>query len=111
MCIRDSLWGIENYQAANDQFRDLIKQYPKNADYRVRWGHLFFARFNSEEAHNLFEEAIKIDKNNAPAYLGIAQVESEGFSKGAVEAAQKAADLDPKLYEAHEQLALSLIHI
>ena len=35
----------------------------------------------------------------------MAQVEAEGFSKHAVEAAQKAAELDPKLYEAHEQLA------
>jgi tetratricopeptide (TPR) repeat protein len=101
----EGLWGIENYQAANDQFRDLIKQYPKNAEYRVRWGYLFFERFNDEEAHNLFEEALKIDKDNAQAYLGMAKVESEGFTKHAVEAAQKAADLDPKLYQAHEQLA------
>jgi cellulose synthase operon protein C len=101
----EGLWGIERFQEANDQFRDLIKQYPKNADYRVRWGQLFFERFNNDEAHNLFEEALKIDKDNAQAYLGMAQVESEGFTKHAVEAAQKAADLDPKLYQAHEQLA------
>jgi len=101
----EGLWGVERYQEANDQFRDLVKQNPKNADYRVRWGHLFFERFNAEEAHGLFEEAIKIDEKNAQAYLGIAQVESEGFSKHAVEAAQKAADLNPKLFEAHEQLA------
>jgi cellulose synthase operon protein C len=101
----EGLWGIERYEDANNQFRDLIKQYPKNADYRVRWGHLFLERFNSQDAQGLFEEALKIDKDNAQALLGISQVESEGFSKGAVEAAQKAADLDPKLYEAHEQLA------
>jgi tetratricopeptide (TPR) repeat protein len=101
----EGLWGTEHYQEANNEFRDLIKQYPKNADYRVRWGHLFFERFNSDEAHGLFEEAIKIDDKNAQAYLGISQVETEGFSKHAVEAAQKAAELDPKLYEAHEQLA------
>src|SRR5579863_3967778 len=95
----EGLWGTEHYQEANDQFRDLIKQYPKNADYRVRWGHLFFERFNADEANGLFEEALKIDKNNAQAYLGVSQVETEGFSKGAVEAAQKAAELDPKLYE------------
>ena len=101
----EGLWGIERYDDANTQFRDLIKQFPKNADYRVRWGLLFFERFNSEEAHNLFEEALKIDDKNAQAYLAIAEVEAEGFSKHAVEAAQKAADLDPKLYQAHEQLA------
>jgi cellulose synthase operon protein C len=101
----EGLWGIENYQAANDQFRDLIKQNPKNADYRVRWGHLFMERFNLNEAHGLFEEALKIDKDNARAYLGIAELETEGYNKAAVDAAQKAADLDPKLYEAHETLA------
>ncbi len=77
----EGLWGIERYQDANDQFRDLIKQFPKNADYRVRWGHLFFERFNNEEAHDLFEEALKIDHKNAQAYLGIAQVEAEGYSQ------------------------------
>ena len=40
----EGLWGIERYEDANNQFRDLVKQYPKNADYRVRWGHLFFER-------------------------------------------------------------------
>jgi tetratricopeptide (TPR) repeat protein len=101
----EGFWGIERYDDANNQFRDLIKQFPKNADYRVRWGRLFFERFNPDEAHNLYEEALKIDDKNAQAYLGLAQVETEGFSQGAVKNAQKAADLDPKLYEAHEQLA------
>jgi cellulose synthase operon protein C len=101
----EGLWGIERYQEANDQFRDLIKQNPKSADYRVRWGHLFQERFNDQEALGLFAEALKIDKDNAQAFLGIAQVESEGFSQHAVEAANKAAELDPKLYQAHEQLA------
>ena len=58
----EGLWGIEHYQEANDQFRDLIKQHPKNAEYRVRWGHLFLERFNNDEAHGLFEEALKIDR-------------------------------------------------
>jgi tetratricopeptide (TPR) repeat protein len=101
----EGLWGIERYEDANTQFRDLIKQFPKNADYRVRWGHLFLERFNNEEANGLFNEALKIDPNNAQAYLGLAQVEAEGYSQEAVKSAQKAADLDPKLYEAHEELA------
>ncbi len=101
----EGLWATERYQEANDQFRDLVKQSPKNADYRVRWGHLFLERFNNDEAHSLFEEALKIDDKNAQAYLGRAQVEAEGYSKEAVKDAQKGADLDPKLYQAHEELA------
>ena len=101
----EGLWGIERYKEASDQFDALIKQNPKNAEYRVRWGQLFLERFNANEAQGLYTEALKIDKDNAQAYLAVAQLESEGFSKHAVEAAQKAADLDPKLYQAHEQLA------
>ena len=78
----EGLWGIERYDDANAQFRDLIKQFPKNADYRVRWGHLFLERFNNEEANGLFNEALKIDPNNAQAYLGLAQVEAEGLQPG-----------------------------
>jgi tetratricopeptide (TPR) repeat protein len=101
----EGLWGIERYEDANETFRQVIKDNPKNADYRVRWGHLFLERFNDNEANGLFNEALKIDPKNAQAYLGLSQVEAEGYSKKAVEDAQKAADLDPKLYQAHEELA------
>ncbi len=88
------------------QFREVIKQNPKNADYRVRWGLLFFERFNNDEAQGLFEEALKIDRRRTrKPTSALREVEAEGFSQDAVKAAQKAADLDPKLYEAHEQLA------
>ena len=46
----ESLWKLHNYDAANDAFRDLVKKYPKNADYRIRWGRLFLERFNTAEA-------------------------------------------------------------
>jgi tetratricopeptide (TPR) repeat protein len=101
----EGLWGIERYKEANEQFRDLVKQNPKNAEYRVRWGRLFLDRFNKDEALGLFQEALAIDKDNAQAHLGLALVEAEGFSKKAVDDAEKAAQLDPKLFEAHEELA------
>lgn len=101
----EGLWGIEAYKEANDQFRDVVKSNPKNALYRVRWGRLFLARFVPTEASGLFGEALEIDKNNADAYLGLALVAAEDYGPKAVEYAQKAAELNPKLYEAHELLA------
>ncbi len=101
----EGLWGIERFKDANEVFREVIKENPKNAEYRVQWGLLFLERFNPDEAAGLFEEALKIDKDNAQAYLALSRAESEGFTKKAVEDAQKAAMLDPKLYQAHEQLA------
>jgi tetratricopeptide (TPR) repeat protein len=101
----EGLWTLEQYQEANDQFKALVKQDPKNALYRVRWGLLFLERFNPNEAGNLFNEALEIDKDNAQAYLGLARVAAAGFSGKAVELAEKAAKLDPKLADPHELLA------
>jgi len=101
----EGLWALERYQDANEQFKALVKQEPKNALYRVRWGFLFLERFNTNEAGNLFNEALQIDKDNAQAYLGLARVSAEGFGGKAVELAEKAAKLDPKLPDAHELLA------
>jgi tetratricopeptide (TPR) repeat protein len=101
----EGLWGTEQYQEANTQFRDLLKQHPKSVEYRVRWGRLFLERFGDDDARGLFQEALEIDKENAGAYLGLALVASENFAPKAVEFAQKAAELDPKLAEAHELLA------
>jgi cellulose synthase operon protein C len=101
----EGLWGTEQYKEANDQFRALLKEHPKSAEYRVRWGRLFLERFVPTEAGGLFQEAIQIDKNNASAYLGMALVAAQEYGSKAVEYAEKAAELDPKLAEARELLA------
>jgi tetratricopeptide (TPR) repeat protein len=101
----EGLWALERYQDANEEFKALVKQQPKNALYRVRWGQLFLERFNASEAGNLFNEALEIDKDNAQAFLGLARVAAESYGSKAVEFAEKAAKLDPKLAEAHELLA------
>lgn len=101
----EGLWGSEQYKEANEQFKTVVKNNPKNAQYRVRWGMLFLERFVPAEAAGLFGEALEIDKNNADAYLGMAKVAALEYGSKAVEYAQKAADLNSKLYEAHELLA------
>jgi tetratricopeptide (TPR) repeat protein len=101
----EALWALERFQDANDQFKLAVANNPKNAEIRTRWGRLFLERFNKAEADKLFKEALAIDDNYAPAYLGMALVESDGFSIKAVQNAQKAIKLDPKLVEAQELLA------
>jgi tetratricopeptide (TPR) repeat protein len=101
----EGLWGIEKYKEANDQFNLAVKQAPKNADYRVRWGRMLLERFNKEDSKNLFAEALEINKDDAGAYLGMALIAAEGFGAKAIEFAEKAAKLDPKLAEPHELLA------
>jgi tetratricopeptide (TPR) repeat protein len=101
----ESLWKAHRYSDANDTFRALVAAHPRNAGYRVRWGRLLLERFNKPDAAQLFQEALKIDPNNAGAYLGLALVAAEGFENQAVEFAHKALAADPHLLEAQELLA------
>jgi cellulose synthase operon protein C len=98
-------WGLKMYEQANGEFRTAVAQSPGNALYRVRWGRLMHERFNNTDAEDLFNEALKIDPGNAPAYVGLALVSADGFDDKAVEYAGKAIGLDPKLVEAHELMA------
>lgn len=101
----EGFWGVEDYTNANSQFRAAVQQNPKNSEYRVRWGRLFLQRFNPADAAKLFQEALAINDKDANAYLGLALVAAQGFGKKAVESAEKAVQLDPKLVEAQELLA------
>ena len=58
-------------------------------NYRVRWGQLFYERFNPGEAQKLYEEALSIDPKNANALLGEAQIMARRFDA-------KASDLAPR---------------
>ncbi|HEY7839339.1 MAG TPA: tetratricopeptide repeat protein [Terriglobales bacterium] len=98
-------WGLESYQQANDAFRQAAAQQPQSAAVRVRWGRLLQERFNDTDAEGLFNEALKIDPNYAPAYLGLALVSADGFDGKALDYARKALTLDPKLAAAHVLLA------
>jgi tetratricopeptide (TPR) repeat protein len=101
----ESLWKQHRYVEANDAFRDLVKAHPRNAGYRVRWGRLYLERFQPADAAQLFDEALKIDPNNAGAFMGLALVAAEGFESKAVELAHQALAADPHLLEAQELLA------
>ena len=101
----EGFWGLQIYDNANNEFRAAVAQSPNNAMYRVRWGRLLHERFNNTDADDLFNEAIKIDPKNAPAYLGLAIVSADGFDEKATEYGMQALVLDPKLLEAHELMA------
>ena len=100
----ESLWKQHRYFEANDAFRALVNGHPRNAEYRVRWGRLFLERFQPADAAQLFQEALKIDANNAGAFLGLALVAAEDFESQAVDLARKALAADPHLLEAQELL-------
>jgi tetratricopeptide (TPR) repeat protein len=101
----EALWKAHDYEGANNAFKALIASQPKNANYRARWGQLFYERFNPGEAQKLYGEALQIDPKHAGALLGMAQIYADQFDAKANEFAGKALEADPKLYEAHELMA------
>ncbi len=101
----EAYWGVDRYFEANDEFRNAVKAQPKSAAARVEWGQLYLDHYQPGDAAKLFEEALEIDANYAPAYLALARVAAQGFDKKAVELARESLAHDPKLTEAHEFLA------
>ncbi|MDW8353443.1 MAG: tetratricopeptide repeat protein [Bryobacterales bacterium] len=101
----EGYWGLGRYQEANHQFAAAVKLAPKNALYRVRWGRLFLDRMQRQDAAQLFQEALAIEPNHPGALLGLALVASDTFERRAIELAEKALAVDPKLVEARVLLA------
>lgn len=101
----EGLWGLGEFKGANDAFRLAAKSQEKNADLRVRWGRLLLERFNVSESQELFNEALKLEPDNASAMLGLAISLTDGFDRKAVELARAAVEKDPKLLEAQELVA------
>lgn len=101
----EGLWGLRDYQAANEAFRAALAAFPKDVDVRVRWGRFFLERYNPAEAATLFNEALELKPDYPPALLGLALVASDGFEQRAVELAERALAKDPQLVEAQELLA------
>ena len=101
----EGLWGLEQWEQANEQFRIATKAPDSKALYKVRWGRLLHERFNDSEAADLFREALEKEPSNAEAFVGLAMVSAESFSAKAAAYVLKAVELDPKLAEAHEVFA------
>jgi tetratricopeptide (TPR) repeat protein len=101
----EGYWGLEQYTEARDAFQAALKAEPQNPEYRVRFGRMLLERFNPQDAAGLFNEALGIRKDYAPALVGLALIASQQFESSAVYLAQKALASDPKLVEAQELLA------
>ena len=101
----EGYWGLRDYKAANDAFRAAVKQRDKDASLRTRWGRMYLEHWQPADASDLFNEALAIDKNYAPAVLGLAMVAADSFEGKAATLAEQALKLDPKLVEGRELIA------
>jgi tetratricopeptide (TPR) repeat protein len=102
----EALHKAHRDQDSNEVFRQLVEKEPKNPDYRVRWGMLYYDTHTQEDdAAKLFNEALAIKKDHAGALLGLALLAQDQYEHKAVELAKQALEADPKLVPAQELLA------
>ncbi len=101
----EALRKAHDYDNAKVAFEALLKANPKNADYRARYGEMFYERFNPADAQKLYEEALGLDPKNPRALMGMAQLAADNYDPKANDFAAKALEADPKFYQAHELMA------
>ena len=65
----------------------------------------FLERYTKEDAQKLFQEALAIQPKHAGATYATALLAADGFEQQAVDFAQRALEVDPKMLEAQELLA------
>jgi tetratricopeptide (TPR) repeat protein len=101
----EGFWGIGDAKQANEEFITAVKAQPKDANLWTRRGRMFIESSQTADATDWFNNALEINKDYAPAILGLALIAADGFAGGAADLAKKALTLDPKLAEAQELLA------
>src|SRR5437016_904114 len=65
----EGFWGLSDYSAANDAFLDAIKA-RDTANLRERLAEMLLESARPGDAQDQFNKALKLDENNAEAYLG-----------------------------------------
>ena len=102
----DAARALGDVRTANSYFQAALKEYPEDPALRTRWGELFVATHANPQAVQLFEEALEIDANYAPAKIGLAKVAAGQFEEKTREWAAQVIDAAPdQALQAHLLLA------
>jgi len=104
----EQLRDQHDLMGANEVYKQLEARHPDDPAVKVSWGRAFMEHAKEEDfqsANDLFNEALKIHPNYAPALVGLALIEARNYGSKAGPIAQKALDADPKCVEAYELLA------
>jgi tetratricopeptide (TPR) repeat protein len=102
----DAARAIGDLRGANGFFQAALKAYPEDAALHTRWGELFLATHQANEAVELFQEALELDPQYAPAKVGLAKISAGRFEEQAREWVKEVIDDTPDAsLEAHLLLA------
>lgn len=97
----EAAWRLGDVQAANAFFRTALELDPESFTVRHRWGRLFLATHQADEAARLFIEALDLNEDYTPAKLGLAAVALGRFESRARTLVEEVLDGDGRHLEAH----------
>ena len=97
----EAAWRLGDLQAANAFFRTALELDPESFSIRERWGRLFLATHQADEAARLFTEALDLNEDYTPARLGIAAVALGRFEDRARTIVEEVLEGDGRHIEAH----------
>ena len=97
----EAAWRLGDLQAANAFFRTALELDPESFTIRERWGRLFLATHQADEAARLFTEALDLNEDYTPARLGIAAVALGRFEDRARTIVEEVLDGDGRYLEAN----------
>jgi tetratricopeptide (TPR) repeat protein len=97
--------ALGDLKSANEYFKSAIEQYPEDPAPRTRWGELFLQTHQDNEAVRLFQEALEISSDYAPAKLGLAEVSADRFDNKARQWIDEVLDQSPDSIRARLLLA------
>jgi len=100
-----AMWALGYFYDANDVFKLIAQENPRNAEAFVAWGDLLAEKYNEPEAVDSYEDALAVDPNLPEANIGIARVLVDDNPERSMEALERATDVNPKLTDAFLLLA------
>ncbi len=98
-------WALDRYREANEAFKQALAAQPGNPDYRDRMGRLYLSHEQTQDAVDLFNEALELKPDHAGALTGLALAAAGGFDAAAIRLAEKALAASPRQIEARVLLA------
>ena len=97
--------ALGQYRLANGLVRNAAVAAPDDPAIQTLWGELFGEKYNQLEASKSFNEALALDEQWAPAYLGMARALADTNPPNARAAAERALEIDSEFLDAHLFLA------
>lgn len=97
----EAAWRLGDVQAANAFFRTALELDPESFTVRHRWGRLFLATHQADEAARLFIEALDLNEDYTPAKLGLAAVALGRFESRVRTLVEEVLDGGGRHLEAH----------